>query len=175
MWPAAFWEKLYEPIIRKAAGLGRATYEADPDTYEKCWAHCDLLVIGAGPAGLAAALTAGRAGARVILADEGFEPGGSLLSETAQIGRTTRRNCLPGTIAELESLPNVRVMTRTTMFGWYDGNVFGARRACAEACRRSPIPTARSNGFGGSRPSRRSSPPARKSGRWCLAATTFPA
>ncbi|MGO7309794.1 hypothetical protein ACCS91_39340, partial [Rhizobium ruizarguesonis] len=47
MWPAALWEKLYEPVIRKAAGLGSASYEADPDSYEKCWAHCDLLVIGA--------------------------------------------------------------------------------------------------------------------------------
>jgi heterotetrameric sarcosine oxidase alpha subunit len=126
MWPAAFWEKVYEPIIRKAAGLGRATYEPDPDTYEKCWAHCDLLVIGAGPAGLAAALTAGRAAARVILADEGFEPGGSLLAETASVGDRTAIDLLAQTLAELASLPNVRIFSRTTVFGWYDGNVFGA-------------------------------------------------
>ncbi|MFT2213372.1 sarcosine oxidase subunit alpha family protein [Rhizobium giardinii] len=126
MWPAAFWEKVYEPIIRKAAGLGRATYEPDPDSYEKCWAHCDLLVIGAGPAGLAAALTAGRAGARVILADEGFEPGGSLLTETAAIGEKAAADLLGETLAELASLSNVRIFSRTTVFGWYDGNVFGA-------------------------------------------------
>ncbi|CAN7214848.1 sarcosine oxidase subunit alpha family protein [Pararhizobium sp. LjRoot235] len=126
MWPAAFWEKVYEPIIRKAAGLGRATYEPDPDSYEKCWAHCDLLVIGAGPAGLAAALTAGRAGARVILADEGFEPGGSLLAETAAMGEKAAAGLLAETLAELASLPNVRIFSRTTAFGWYDGNVFGA-------------------------------------------------
>ena len=126
MWPAAFWETVYEPIIRKAAGLGRATYEPDPDAYEKCWAHCDLLVIGAGPAGLAAALTAGRAGARVILADEGFEPGGSLLAETAAIGGKAADDVLGETLAELASLPNVRIFSRTTVFGWYDGNVFGA-------------------------------------------------
>ncbi|WP_428426352.1 sarcosine oxidase subunit alpha family protein [Pararhizobium sp.] len=126
MWPAAFWEKVYEPIIRKAAGLGRATYQPDPDSYEKCWAHCDLLVIGAGPAGLAAALTAGRAGARVILADEGFEPGGSLLSETAPIGGKSASDLLAQTLAELADLPNVRIFSRTTVFGWYDGNVFGA-------------------------------------------------
>jgi heterotetrameric sarcosine oxidase alpha subunit len=125
MWPAAFWEKIYEPIIRKAAGLGRASYEADPDSYEKCWAHCDLLVIGAGPAGLAAALTAGRAGARVILADESFEVGGSLLSETSATGTETPTELLARMLGELESLPNVRLMTRTTVFGWYDGNVFG--------------------------------------------------
>ncbi len=126
MWPVAFWEKVYEPIIRKAAGLGRATYEPDPDSYEKWWAHCDLLVIGAGPAGLAAALTAGRAGARVILADEGFEPGGSLLSETALVGDRTAIDLLAHTLAELASLSNVRIFSRTTVFGWYDGNVFGA-------------------------------------------------
>jgi heterotetrameric sarcosine oxidase alpha subunit len=120
MWPAAFWEKIYEPLIRKAAGLGRAAYEKDPDSYEKHWGHCDLLVIGSGPAGLGAALTAGRAGARVILADEGFELGGSVLSETAA------SEVIRDIVVELESLPNVRLLTRTTIFGWYDSNVFGA-------------------------------------------------
>ncbi len=126
MWPAAFWEKLYEPIIRKAAGLGRATYDRDPNTYEKSWAHCDLLVVGAGPTGLAAALTAGRAGARVILADEGSEPGGSLLAETAEIGGQAAPAFAESLLGELRGLPNVRILARTTVVGWYDDNVFGA-------------------------------------------------
>jgi sarcosine oxidase subunit alpha len=126
MWPAALWEKLYEPVIRKAAGLGKASYEADPDSYEKSWAHCDLLIIGAGPAGLAAALTAGRAGARVILADEGFELGGSLLAETGTFGATSAAALLGNVLTELTSLPNVRLLPRMTVFGWYDDNVFGA-------------------------------------------------
>ncbi|MGO4114983.1 sarcosine oxidase subunit alpha family protein [Rhizobium leguminosarum] len=126
MWPAALWEKLYEPVIRKAAGLGRASYEADPDSYEKCWAHCDLLVIGAGPAGLAAALTAGRAGARVILADEGSELGGSLLSDSGSVDGKPADALLGELLAELEGLPNVRRLPRMTVFGWYDDNVFGA-------------------------------------------------
>jgi heterotetrameric sarcosine oxidase alpha subunit len=118
MWPAAFWEKVYEPLIRKAAGLGKASYEADPDSYEKCWTHCDLLVIGAGPSGLAAALTAGRAGARVLLADEGFALGGSLLVD--------KNPALDTILNELENLPNVQCLPRTTVIGWYDDNVFGA-------------------------------------------------
>jgi sarcosine oxidase subunit alpha len=118
MWPAAFWEKVYEPLIRKAAGLGKASYEVDPDSYEKCWAHCDLLVIGAGPSGLAAALTAGRAGARVLLADEGFALGGSLLVD--------KNPALDTILNELENLPNVQCLPRTTVIGWYDDNVFGA-------------------------------------------------
>lgn len=126
MWPAALWEKLYEPVIRKAAGLGRASYEADPDSYEKCWAHCDLLVIGAGPAGLAAALTAGRAGARVILADEGPELGGSLLSDSGSIDGKPADALLGELLAELANLENVRRLPRMTVFGWYDDNVFGA-------------------------------------------------
>lgn len=126
MWPARLWEGLYEPFIRKAAGLGKATYEPDPDIYEKSWAHCDLLIVGAGPTGLAAALTAGRAGARVILVDEGTMPGGSLLSETATIGDKPAALAAADIATELENLPNVRIFSRTTVFGWYDGNVFGA-------------------------------------------------
>jgi sarcosine oxidase subunit alpha len=126
MWPAKFWEKLYEPVIRKAAGLGRATYEADPDSYEKCWTHCDLLVVGGGAAGLMAALTAGRAGARVILVDENAAIGGFLLSETANIGGVTAATFVAGVLNELAALDNVTLMPRTTAFGWYDGQVFGA-------------------------------------------------
>ncbi|MEJ0044085.1 MAG: 2Fe-2S iron-sulfur cluster-binding protein [Rhizomicrobium sp.] len=85
MWPRGAWEKLYEPAIRRAAGLGRASGEPDPDTYEKAHAFCDVLVIGAGPAGLLAALTAARTGARVILCDEDFALGGRLLGERAEI------------------------------------------------------------------------------------------
>src|SRR5690606_31287546 len=79
MWPSAFWEKVYEPLIRRAAGLGRTTLSPDPDAYEKSWAHCDLLVVGSGPAGLAAALVAARSGLRVILAEQDFLLGGALL------------------------------------------------------------------------------------------------
>src|SRR5580700_7719078 len=83
MWPASFWERLYEPLIRRAAGLGRASGVADPDLYERANLFCDVLVIGAGPAGLAAALAAGWRGARVVLCDEDFLPGGRLLAERA--------------------------------------------------------------------------------------------
>ncbi|WP_420410497.1 sarcosine oxidase subunit alpha family protein [Hoeflea sp.] len=126
MWPAPLWEKLYEPLIRRAAGLGKASHEADPDSYEKRWAHCDLLVIGSGPAGLAAALTAARAGARVILVDEHSAAGGSLLSETAIIHGMAAQDYASRIKSELASLDNVRILTRTTVFGWYDSNVFGA-------------------------------------------------
>ena len=88
MWPRAFWEGLYEPIIRRAAGLGSLSGKHDEGTYEKAFAFCDLLVIGSGPAGLMAALTAARAGADVILAEESHALGGRLLSD----GGTDRRD-----------------------------------------------------------------------------------
>ncbi len=126
MWPKGFWEKVYEPVIRRAAGLGKASHEADPDSYDKSWAHCDLLVIGAGPAGLAAAISAARNGARVVIVDEGAALGGSLLAETARIGGEPAPAFARGLAGELAALPNARVLTRTTVFGWYDSNVFGA-------------------------------------------------
>jgi heterotetrameric sarcosine oxidase alpha subunit len=126
MWPKSFWEKIYEPIIRKAAGLGNASKDADPDKYEKAYGHCDLLVVGSGPAGLMAALTAARSGVRVILADEGSALGGSLLNENEEIGGMSGHAWAMATINELSSMLNVTLMPRTTIFGWYDGNIFGA-------------------------------------------------
>jgi len=126
MWPAAFWEKIYEPAIRRAAGLGRASLQADPDTYEKAHAFCDVLVIGAGPAGLAAALSAGRSGARVILCDEDFLSGGRLNADAREIDGDGGAVWAQRTHAELASLPQVRLMMRTTVFGVYDGNTYAA-------------------------------------------------
>ena len=126
MWPKSFWEKIYEPIIRRAAGLGHASKEADPDKYEKAYAHCDLLVVGSGPAGLMAALTAARSGVRVILADESSGPGGSLLNENEEIGGMPGHAWAMTAISELSAMPNVTLMPRTTIFGWYDDNIFGA-------------------------------------------------
>ena len=126
MWPAAFWEKVYEPIIRRAAGLGSLTRQEDPDEYDKGFAHCDLLVIGAGPAGLMAALTAGRAGARVILADEDFRMGGRLNAETFEVGGKTGADWAAAVVAELATMPNVRLMNRTTIVGAFDHGIYSA-------------------------------------------------
>ena len=131
MWPAKWWEKLYEPAIRRAAGLGRAALEEDPDTYEVAHAFCDVLVIGGGPAGLAAALAAARAKERVILCDEDFILGGRLNSERQVIDGKEGAAWASETAAELESCPEVRIMKRTTVFGVYDAGLTGARNFAA--------------------------------------------
>ena len=117
MWPASFWERIYEPLIRRAAGLGRAAGAPDPDHYEHANAFCDLLVIGSGPAGLSAALVAARSGARVIVCEEDFVFGGRLLSDQQEVNRRTRSplGAAP-LIAELAGFPDVRLMPRTTVF-----------------------------------------------------------
>ncbi len=126
MWPKAFWEKVYEPFIRASAGLGRLSMEADPDIYDHGFLHCDLLIIGAGPAGLSAALTAGRAGLRVILADEDFRAGGRLNSETHEVDGKPGADWAAAAVAELQSMDNVRVMARTTVYGAFDHGIYGA-------------------------------------------------
>jgi sarcosine oxidase subunit alpha len=126
MWPRAFWDRVYEPIIRNAAGLGVAPTEPDADRYASRFAHTDVLIVGAGPAGLAAALAAGRSGASVMLVDEGSEPGGSLLSEPAVvIDGKPAWDWLAQTLAELAALPNVTILTRTTAIGYYHQNLVG--------------------------------------------------
>ena len=126
MWPAAFWEKLYEPLIRRAAGLGRLSTEADPDIYDHAHAFCDVLVVGGGPAGLCAALTAGRSGARVILVEEDWLLGGRLLAERHEIDGTSGIAWAKTAQTELDAMANVTILTRTALFGAYDGGTFGA-------------------------------------------------
>src|SRR6056297_2384740 len=132
MWPKAFWEKLYEPIIRSAAGLGRLSMKPDPDQYDKGFLHCDLLVIGAGPAGISAALAAGRAGARVIIADEDFLPGGRLNAETLEVDGKPGALWAAQAMAELGAMDNVRILTRTTIYGAYDHGIYGALERCTD-------------------------------------------
>ncbi|WP_417828070.1 sarcosine oxidase subunit alpha [Thalassospira sp.] len=125
MWPKSFWDKVYEPFIRAAAGLGVSPTEPDPDHYASRYLHTDVLIIGAGPAGLAAALSAARAGSRVTLVDENPEAGGSLLSEpSAQIEDIPAWDWVAKAVAELKEI-GAKVMTRTTAIGYYHQNMVG--------------------------------------------------
>lgn len=122
MWPASMW-MTYEKFIRKAAGLGVSPVDNDPDVYHGTYAHCDVLVIGAGPAGLAAATMAASSGARVMVLDEGNEAGGSLLGTSKN---TTALEFVKKSLRELEANENVRVLKRTTATGYYDYNYITA-------------------------------------------------
>ena len=132
MWPPSFWERVYEPLIRRAAGLGRASGEADPDHYEQAYAFCDVLVIGAGPAGLMAAQTAARAGARVVVCEQDFMAGGRLLADGREIDTAPGEVWSQNVAAELRAQSNVRFMLRTCVFGAYDGQTYGVLERVAD-------------------------------------------
>ena len=125
MWPRRAWERLYEPMIRRAAGLGSLSREHAPDEAERAFAFCDVLVIGAGPAGLMAALAAAEAGARVILATEEVRVGGRLLSEVEEVDGRPGHVWADEMGRRLADM-NVRIMTRTTVTGAYDQGTYGA-------------------------------------------------
>ncbi len=129
MQPRGAWETIYEPFIRRAAGLGVAPGEPDPDHYAFEHRHCEVAVVGSGPAGLAAALGAARAGARVVLFDEQPEFGGSLLAETrAEIDSKSAADWVAQAIAELAASPGVTLLPRTQVFGYYTGNFLAAQQ-----------------------------------------------
>ena len=137
MWPRDAWRRLYEPKIRAAAGLGHAPEQADPDAYANRFAHCDVLVVGAGPAGLAAAAAAASRGARVILCDEQPELGGSLLSEPgvhsdALLEGEPAHRWLVSTVQTLAAHPRVTLLTRTTAFGYFPHNLLGLNQRLSD-------------------------------------------
>jgi len=127
--PAGFYYKTFMPSlkawhffekkIRAASGLGDSPTEPDPDRYDKRYAHCDVLIVGAGIAGLSAALAAARSGARVIICDEQSEPGGWLLSSHDTIDGFPAAQWLQRTLEELASTPEVKLLPRTTAFGYH--------------------------------------------------------
>jgi sarcosine oxidase subunit alpha len=143
MWPAKFWEKVYEPLIRRAAGLGRASGVPDPDVYDKATLHCDVLIVGSGIAGLNAALVAGRAGARVVLIEQDHELGGRFTDDLPIAVSREGGEWIVNLKRELHAMPNIEIMTRTSVFSVYDQNVVVAIEKIADHLAEPPPFTAR--------------------------------
>ena len=131
MYPRSWW-KYYEHAIRRSAGFGHAPDLPDPDRYEHMNAHCDVLVAGGGPAGLMAALQAAESGARVILADEQTEFGGSLLGSAERIDGAPAMQWVAATLARLRDHADCKLLTRSTVFGYHDHNFLTVVERCTD-------------------------------------------
>ena len=146
-WPAGFYYKTFmapswhfwEPAIRNGAGLGLSPRVADPDRYEKCHASADVIVVGAGASGLAAALAAAESGASVMLLDDKSEPGGSLLYDLATVEGQAAEAWRAAQLAKLRTFPDVQILSRTTAFGYYDHNHLLANELLVGAGRRQRL------------------------------------
>jgi sarcosine oxidase, subunit alpha len=133
MWPKRAWQEVYEPVIRALAGLGRAPTAPDASRYAQRYAHCDVLVIGGGPAGLSAASAAAESGARVMLCDEQFEFGGSLLAEPdARMMGKDAWAWIKDTVLRLAVRESVTLLRRTTAFGFFRDNMVGLAECVSE-------------------------------------------
>ncbi|PWQ93270.1 sarcosine oxidase subunit alpha [Leucothrix pacifica] len=131
MFPQSMWGT-YEKFIRKAAGFGRSSLESDVDVYDNINQHADVLIVGAGPAGLSAALAAAKSGARIILADEQSEMGGSLLDSPALIDGQPADEWAVSAIEELSSFDNVMLLSRSTVNGYHDHNFLTIHERCTD-------------------------------------------
>jgi hypothetical protein len=172
MWPRSAWHRWYEPVIRRAAGLGRATSAPDPDRYAQRFAHCDVLVVGAGAAGLAAAL----AGVSVRCTGHALRRAArtwwlAARRHAATIDGQPAQRWLSAAIATLATRPNVTLLNRTTAFGYFPHNLVGSLRAPHGPSGGAPA-AHRANASGRSGPARSCLRPARSSGRSYSRATT---
>ncbi len=140
MWPKKFW-MFYEQQIRRAAGLGKAPLQKDPDHYAHEYAHCEVLIVGAGPAGLSAALAAARSGQRVVLADERAELGGSALWENKLIDQVPSTEWVDQTVAALRTFSNVRLLPRSTVSGAYDHGLLTVVERVTDHLEKAPAHT----------------------------------
>lgn len=131
-WPGRAWHT-YERIIRRAAGMGRAPQANDPDRYQHRHAHVDILIAGGGVAGIAAALSAARSGVRVLLADERATLGGLPSDPRVTIDGLHVGTWVQQALMQLQALPNVTLLPRTTVFGYYDHNRLALAERHAEA------------------------------------------
>ncbi|WP_306371036.1 2Fe-2S iron-sulfur cluster-binding protein [Nocardiopsis sp. CC223A] len=137
--------ELYDGLVaRGLSGQGRLASEPDPARYDAKHVHCDVLVVGAGPAGLVAALTAARGGARVVVVDEQTRAGGALLGTREYLDERPSAEWVAGIVAELRNTPGVLVLERTTAFGVYqDGFVLALQRRTDHLGFDAPADTAR--------------------------------
>jgi sarcosine oxidase, alpha subunit family, heterotetrameric form len=138
MGPSGWWEQ-YEKIIRPASGMGLVPEGPDPDRYEKRDLHCQVLVVGGGPAGVMAALVLARAGVPVALAHEQSQFGGGLLASRSNIEGRPAQDWLEAAIVELAALPHVTLMAATTVFGHYDQHYLGAVERLHETRPDAPV------------------------------------
>jgi sarcosine oxidase subunit alpha len=131
-WPRSFWKHVYEPVIRKAAGLGKAAEGRDPDSYEHVHIHADVVVVGGGIAGLTAAEAAAAGGVRVLLIDENPVLGGIADITAGKIGEGCVADYAKAIADRLAAMANVRILTRTTAVGHYHHNYIMACERVAD-------------------------------------------
>ncbi len=144
LWPAGFYNKTfkwpawhcYESSIRSVAGLGKVPTGEDNNKYFHHNLHCDVLIVGAGPAGLAAALSAVRSGARIVIVEQDHELGGGLLTQAAKIDGMDSDSWINKSRVTLEDASNVTIMTQSTVSGYYDHNVLTVTDRSTEHVRR---------------------------------------
>ena len=130
MWPKSFWKNIYEPLIRKSAGLGKSPTLPDPDLYDHKHIHCDVLVIGGGISGIIAAKIAAKSGSNTILIDDKNTLGGSTIfqnNENFKINDEISKDWLFKEIEELKKLKNLTIKTRTSVAAYHSYNYLLAK------------------------------------------------